>query len=79
MTPPDQPREEPAVPGDPVRMALGALVASCYAGYRRAKQAATGPVQPPEGGIGDEAPADPAAREGGADAPSAPPPSRPGR
>jgi len=78
MTPPDQPREEPAVPGDPVRMALGALVASCYAGYRRAK-AATGPVRPPAEGIGDEAPADPAAREGGGEAPTAPPPSRPDR
>ena len=44
-TPTDQPPEEPAPPGDPIRMALGALVAS-YAGHRRAKQAAPGPTQP---------------------------------
>ena len=41
----DQPEEEPAPPADPIRMALGALVAS-YAGYRRAKQAVPGPAQP---------------------------------
>jgi hypothetical protein len=46
MTPTEKPPEEPAAPGDPIRMALGALVASCYAGYRRAKQVATGRAQP---------------------------------
>ena len=51
-TPTDPPGEEPAPPGDPIRMVLGALVASCYAGYRRAKQVTPGPAQP-AGGVGE--------------------------
>jgi hypothetical protein len=57
MTPTDPPPEEPAPPSDPIRLALGALVASCYAGYRRAKQVAPGPAQP--AGEADDTAADP--------------------
>ena len=64
MTPTDPPEEEAAAPGDPIRMALGALVASCYAGYRRAKQVKGEPARP-DGEAGDVAGPAPGAEDGG--------------
>jgi hypothetical protein len=61
MTPTHPPQEEPAPPGDPIRMALGALVASCYAGYRRAKKVAE-----------DDRADDPAGSRDGVSSPPAP-------
>ena len=69
-TPTDQPPEEPAPAGDPIRMALGALVAS-YAGHRRAKQAAPGPTQP-AGEVGDAAAGPAPAAEDGTSPPDVP-------
>lgn len=79
MTPTDPTQEEAAAANDPIRMALGALVATCYAGYRRAKQVASGPAHGSGEAVTATGTADPAPRGDGRAPRPGPSQARPAR